>query len=90
MSHEIRTPMNGVLGMVDLLKETSLSNDQEDMISTIKTCGDSLLDLLNDILDISKIDAGQMSFESIPFSPSRMIKDVLTLMSAKALEKGNL
>lgn len=60
MSHEIRTPMNGVLGTVSLLRELSLTAEQDDLVSTIETSGDALLSLLNDILDLSKIDSGML------------------------------
>ena len=63
MSHEIRTPMNGVVGMVDLLRRTKLDDDQREMLNTIRESGLSLLALLNDILDISKIEAGKIDLE---------------------------
>ena len=73
MSHEIRTPLNGVIGMADLLQRTRLTMEQASMVAAIKTSGDSLLAVLNDILDISKIEAGKMAFESIPFQ----LRDIL-------------
>ena len=66
MSHEIRTPMNGILGMVDLMKRSPLSEDQKEMVATIQDSGKALLSLINDILDISKIEAGRIELESVP------------------------
>lgn len=60
MSHEIRTPMNGILGIVDLMKRSPLSEDQKEMVATIQDSGRALLSLINDILDISKIEAGRL------------------------------
>ncbi|WP_051326737.1 PAS domain S-box protein [Aliagarivorans taiwanensis] len=68
MSHEIRTPMNGIIGMVDLLKDTSLSDDQTRMVQTVKDSSYALLDIINDILDFSKIESGQMELEILNIS----------------------
>lgn len=88
VSHEVRTPMNGVLGMARLLLDTDLSEDQQDYAATIVRSGESLLTILNDLLDISKLEAGKLELESIPFAPSSIGRDVLNLMRGRAEEKG--
>ena len=84
MSHEIRTPMNGIIGMLQMLQRTSLSNEQAKMINTIESCGASLMTLLNDILDISKIDSGKMELEKVNFSLSNCIRDAVHLLEPRA------
>lgn len=87
MSHEIRTPMNGILGFLQILEYTQLDNDQKEFIQMIKTSTDSLLSVINDILDISKIEAGLMKLENIPFEVRSLVEGVATLFYAKASEK---
>jgi signal transduction histidine kinase/ligand-binding sensor domain-containing protein/CheY-like chemotaxis protein len=88
MSHEIRTPMNGVIGMATLLAETPLTSQQRDYNQTILNCGESLLNVINDILDYSKIDSGKMELEQQPFDLRHCIDGVLGLFYEKATQNG--
>lgn len=88
MSHEIRTPMNGVLGMVQLLKKTELSVKQQRFVECIQGSAESLLVILNDILDYSRIEAGKLDLQSIEFNLRLMIDDVLALYLPRAEKRG--
>jgi PAS domain S-box-containing protein len=88
MSHEIRTPMNAVLGVTELLAESELNPQQAEYAAMILTAGRSLLQIINDILDISKIEAGKMEVERAPFNMLDVLKSVEGILSLKAHEKG--
>ena len=88
MSHEIRTPLSGVIGMMDLLQGTSLSEEQQEYVGVAHTSAHDLLELINDILDFSKIEAGQLTQESVEFDLQQLVEDTVTLLSARAQERG--
>lgn len=88
MSHEIRTPMNGIIGMVNLLQRGKPREDQKDYIDAISTSSEQLLLLLNDILDLSKIEAGRLELELQPFDLEKLLKDSILLVENSARQKG--
>jgi PAS domain S-box-containing protein len=87
MSHEIRTPMNGVLGMLELLQQTSPTPEQDNMLGTVRESALALLTILDDILDFSKIEAGQLSLETIPFDIAELAESVVEVLRPGAAQK---
>ncbi len=87
MSHEIRTPMNAVLGFADLLALTTLGDEQREYVTTIRDSGGLLLSLINDILDISKIEAGKITLEAVPFDLEELLDGALKIVSSKIVGK---
>jgi two-component system CheB/CheR fusion protein len=87
MSHEIRTPMNAIIGFTKVVLKTDLSDKQKEYLSAIKTSGDALIVLINDILDLAKVDSGKMTFEQAPFKMAASISAMLHLFETKIQEK---
>ena len=87
MSHEIRTPMNGIIGTIDILKDTVLTDEQKDFLDIIDVSANNLLSIINDILDISKIEAGKVELEKNNFNLYKIVDEIIKLLSFKASEK---
>ncbi|NBX03508.1 MAG: hybrid sensor histidine kinase/response regulator [Alphaproteobacteria bacterium] len=87
MSHEIRTPLNVISGFTTMLEDSPLSLEQRDHVKNIRTSGDALMDIVNDVLDISKIEAGKLELENVPFNIRSLLGDLTGLFSLKAAEK---
>jgi PAS domain S-box-containing protein len=88
MSHEIRTPMNAIMGIADLLAKTPLTPEQDKYVQIFRRAGDNLLNLINDILDLSKVEASQLELERTGFSLNDLLEKVMEMVAARAYEKG--
>ncbi len=88
MSHEMRTPLNGVIGSLSLMKDTPLNGEQRDLLSTASTSGSALLSLINDILDLSKIEAGKLELENVDFKTCEVFEQSAKIVAQKAEQKG--
>jgi two-component system sensor histidine kinase/response regulator len=88
MSHEIRTPMNGIIGMADLLQQSSLSSEQRRYVQIVRSSGENLLGIINDILDFSKIEARKLTLDLMDFNLSSLLRETIDMLALRAHEKG--
>ena len=88
MSHEIRTPMNAIIGMAEVLGETKLTSSQREYVAVFRRAGDNLLELINDILDLSKVEAGRLELDQVRFSLSELLRRISDIMLVRARDKG--
>ena len=88
ISHELRTPLNGVIGMVDLLSESDLDGQQQSYAQVARTSADLLLGIIDDILDLSRIESGRLELDPVDFNPAEVVEDVAAMLALRAEEKG--